>query len=41
MDVMIDGRAHQVDGMTCGRSRMAVMQEFGSVAGVADGAGRP
>jgi copper chaperone CopZ len=31
---MSDERAYQVDGMTCGHCRVAVMEEVGALAGV-------
>jgi copper chaperone len=31
---MADEREYQVDGMTCGHCRMAVMEEVGALAGV-------
>ncbi len=33
---MTDERAYQVDGMTCGHCRAAVIAEVGGVAGVRD-----
>lgn len=33
---MPDERAYQVDGMTCGHCRAAVMEEVGALVGVAD-----